>query len=87
MTHLFPLLSLLSLVISKAADFITTVRHVWQEVESNPLARRLFHRQGFRGGLIVVAMIRLLIVGLTYEYAWFPKSPHSPARCPAALLG
>jgi hypothetical protein len=49
MTHLFLLLSLLSLVISKAADFITTVRHVGQEGESNPLARKLFHRLRFRG--------------------------------------
>jgi hypothetical protein len=74
MTHLFLLLSLLSLVISKAADFITTVRHVGQEGESNPLARKLFHRLGFRGGLVAVAMIWLLIVGLTYGYAWFAGS-------------
>jgi hypothetical protein len=71
MTALVLILSLLSLVISKAADFITTVRHVGQEGESNPLARRLFHLLGFRGGLIAVAMIWLLIVGFTYGYAWF----------------
>ena len=74
MIHFVLLLSLLSLVISKAADFITTVRHVGQEGESNPLAQRLFHRLGFRGGLIAVAMIWLLIVGFTYGYAWFAGS-------------
>jgi hypothetical protein len=75
MTTLVLLLSLLSLVISKVADFVTTIRHVGQEGESNPLARRLFHRLGFRGGLIAVAMIWLLIVGLTYGYAWFAEGP------------
>jgi hypothetical protein len=74
MTALVLILSLLSLVISKAADFITTVRHVGQEGESNPLARRLFHRLGFRGGLIAVAMIWLLIVVFTYGYAWLAGS-------------
>ena len=74
MTAIVQILSLLSLVTSKAADFITTVRHVGQEGESNPLARRLFHRLGFRGGLIAVAMIWLLIVGFTYGYVWFAGS-------------
>ena len=74
MTATVQILSLLSLVISKAADFITTVRHVGQEGESNPLARRLFHRLGFRGGLIAVVMIWLLIVGFTYGYVWFAGS-------------
>lgn len=75
MTTLILLLSLLFLVISKVADFITTVRHVGQDGESNPLARKLFHRLGFRGGLIAVAMIWLLIVVFTYGYAWFTGSP------------
>lgn len=75
MTTIALLLSLLSLVISKAADFITTVRHVGREGESNPLARRFFHRLGFRRGLVAVAVIWLLIVGLTYGYAWLAGSP------------
>ena len=74
MTALVLLLSLLTLVITKVADFVTTVRHVGLEGESNPLARRLFHRLGFRGGLVAVAMIWLLIVGLSYGYAWFAGS-------------
>jgi hypothetical protein len=62
--------SLLGLVVTKAADFITTLRHVGPEAESNPLARWCFRRCGFKGGLVLVAIIWMAIVLSTYVSAF-----------------
>lgn len=63
-------LSLIALFVTKAADFVTTVRHVGPEAERNPLARRWFVRFGFRGGLLMVALVWLAIVTATYIPVW-----------------
>lgn len=63
--------SFLALVLTKAADFWTTLRHVGPEAECNPLARKLFQRFGFIGGLLAVAMIWGIIVAMAYGYAWW----------------
>jgi hypothetical protein len=63
--------SLIALVLTKAADFWTTLRHVSPHAECNPLARRLFHRFGFKGGLLAVAAIWAVIVTAAYGYAWW----------------
>lgn len=68
-------LSLIALVVTKVADFVTTVRHVGPERETNPFARRCFDRFGFKGGLVAVAMVWAAIVGATYGYAWLAGGP------------
>jgi hypothetical protein len=64
------LFSLTALVLTKSSDFWTTLRHVGPEAECNPLARKLFHRFGFKGGLVMVALIWAIIVAAAYGYAW-----------------
>ncbi|WP_395715810.1 hypothetical protein [Prosthecobacter sp.] len=64
------LFSLIALVLTKAADFWTTVKHVGPHAECNPLARRVFHKLGFKGGLVVVALLWAIIVAAAYGYAW-----------------
>lgn len=68
------LLSLIALVLTKAADFFTTVRYVGPSAELNPLARSLFARFGFRGGLAIVALIWTGIVAITYGAALWQAS-------------
>ncbi|MCE9520634.1 MAG: hypothetical protein K8R87_13915 [Verrucomicrobia bacterium] len=62
--------SLLALIATKVADFVTTVRHVGPEAEQNPLARRWFARLGFRGGLVAVALVWIAVVAATYIPVW-----------------
>ena len=75
MTTVALLVSLLALVLTKVADFVTTVRHVGETAETNPLAQRCFSLLGFKGGLWVVALLWLAIVAITYRYAWFSDEP------------
>src|SRR4051812_10510998 len=43
---------------------MTTIRHVGEHRESNPLARRWFARFGFTGGLVIVCLLfTVLAVG------------------------
>jgi hypothetical protein len=63
--------SLTALVLTKAADFWTTLRHVGPEAECNPLAQKLVHQFGFKRGLVVVALIWAIIVAAAYGYAWW----------------
>lgn len=63
--------SLCLLFITKAADVMTTIRHVGEHGESNPLARRWFARFGFTGGLVLVcALFTVLAVG-QYLLVWW----------------
>ena len=75
MTTAALLLSLLALVLTKVADFVTTVKHVGEEAETNPLARRCFSLLGFKGGLWIVALLWLAIVAITFGYALFMADP------------
>lgn len=68
--HNILLISLVLLLLTKLADVWTTIRHVGKHGESNPLARRLFDRFGFAGGLAVVVCIWLVIVAMVYVSAW-----------------
>lgn len=70
LTHWFLLISLCLLLVTKLADLWTTVRHVGRYGESNPLARALFARLGFAGGLAVVMGLWAVIVGIVYVSAW-----------------
>lgn len=63
-------LSLLALTVTKAADFITTIRNVGPQAETNPLARMAFRHWGFRGGLVAVGLLWVLIVVLVYGLAF-----------------
>ena len=63
--------SLCLLFITKAADVMTTIRHVGEHGESNPLARSWFARFGFTGGLVLVcALFTVLAVG-QYLLVWW----------------
>jgi hypothetical protein len=75
MTTAALLISLLALVLTKVADFVTTVKHVDTEAETNPLARRCFSLLGFKGGLWIVALLWLAIVVITFGYAWLVDDP------------
>lgn len=68
--HPLLLASLVLLVLTKLAVILTTVRHVGQDGESNPLARSLFRRVGFGGGLALVMLLWTLIVAIVYATAW-----------------
>lgn len=68
-------LSFVALIVTKVADFVTTIRHVGPHAELNPLARRLFLRFGFGGGLAIVGAIWLAIVVATYVVPfWQPDN-------------
>ena len=70
-THWLLIISLCLLLVTKMADLWTTVRHVGRHGESNPLARALFAKVGFLGGLAVVMGLWAVIVGVAYISAWF----------------
>ena len=69
-SHWLLLASLGLLLGTKLADLWTTIRHIGRYGESNPLARRLFERLGFVGGLAVVMGLWAVIVGIVYASAW-----------------
>ena len=64
-------LSFLTLIATKAADVISTIRWVSPSTETNPWARRLFKRFGFPGGLMIVTAVFLLIVIGQYAAVWW----------------
>ncbi len=64
------IISLVLLLLTKLADVWTTVRHVGRQGESNPLARALFAKVGFAGGMAVVMVLWAVIVGVVYISAW-----------------
>jgi cytochrome c biogenesis protein CcdA len=64
------LISLILLSASKLADLWTTVHHVGRYGETNPLARFLFAKVGFAGGLALVMFLWAVIVGMVYASAW-----------------
>ncbi len=70
LTQAFLLLSLVLLLLTKLADVWTTVRHVGRYGETSPLARALFTKVGFGGGLAVVVVLWAVIVGVVYVSAW-----------------
>ena len=78
-------LSLAALFATKAADVVTTVRHVGADGESNPLARAWFGRFGFTGGLVLVCAIYSLIAGGQYTLVW--RFGGAFSRAANALVG
>ena len=69
-SHWLLLASLGLLLVTKLADLWTTIRHVGRHGETNPMARALFARVGFAGGLAVVMGLWAVIVGMVYVSAW-----------------
>ena len=70
LSFVFLCISLALLLLTKLADGWTTVRHIGKHGESNPLARCLFDRFGFAGGIAVVMLVWSVIVGIVYATAW-----------------
>ena len=68
------ILSLAALVITKGMDFFTTVRCVGHHAEQNPVARMLFPRWGFGGGLFIIGVIWTAIVVIAYLMAFLSES-------------
>ena len=63
--------SLALLFATKAADVMTTIRHVGVHGESNPLARAWFARFGLTGGLVVVCAIYTVLAVGQYVLVWW----------------
>jgi hypothetical protein len=63
--------SLVLLFVTKAADVSTTIRHVGEHGESNPLARVWFVRFGFTGGLVLVCAIFTVLAVGQYVLVWW----------------
>ncbi|MEI7821275.1 MAG: hypothetical protein WCK55_10185 [Verrucomicrobiota bacterium] len=63
--------SLALLSVTKAADVVTTIRHVGEHGESNPLARAWFARFGFTGGLLLVCAIYSVLAVGQYVLVWW----------------
>jgi len=68
--HWLLLISLGLLLVTKVADLWTTVHHVGRYGETNPLARFMFAKVGFAGGLALVMVLWAVIVGMVYASAW-----------------
>lgn len=68
--HILLIITVVLLFITKLADLWTTVRYVGRHGETNPLARYLFAKFGFVGGLALVMALWGLIVALVYVSAW-----------------
>ena len=69
-SHWLLLISLGLLLVTKLADLSTTVLYVGRHGETNPLARFLFAKVGFAGGLALVMVLWAMIVGMVYVSAW-----------------
>jgi hypothetical protein len=59
------------LFVTKAADVVTTIRHVGAHGESNPLARSWFGRFGFVGGLVLVCVLFAFLAVGQYLLVWW----------------
>ena len=72
---IFYWLSFLLLFATKAADVVSTIRYVPPRAETNPWARRLFGRFGFKGGLAIVSAAFLGIACSQYVLVWWFSGP------------
>ena len=64
-----------ALILTKIADVVSTLRSVPPDAESNPYARILFRRFGFKGGLAIVSLLFLAIVITQFFAVWSLQSP------------
>jgi hypothetical protein len=60
---------------TKAKDVMSTICWVPPTAESNPWARRLFMRFGFKGGLLIVSAVFLVIASGQYVLVWIFCAP------------
>jgi hypothetical protein len=67
-------LSFALLLATKVADVISTIRYVPPLAETNPWARKLFSRLGFKAGLAIVSAAFLLIACGQYILVWWFSS-------------
>lgn len=58
------------LFVTKAADVVTTIRHVGKDGESNPLARAWFDYIGFGSGLLLVCVVFTFVAVGQYLLVW-----------------
>jgi hypothetical protein len=77
-------LSLLCLILTKAADVTTTVRGLRRArgalgVEQNPLARRMFRRLDLTRGMALVLLLWALIAAACYVPAFFAPAWYQAA--------
>ena len=63
--------SFVLLLFTKALDVWSTIRFVPPTAETNPWARKLFCRYGFKSGVAIVAMAFLIIAGSQYLLVWW----------------
>jgi hypothetical protein len=68
-------LSLLALLVTKAADVVSTWRHVGVQGESNPIVRPVFQRFGLAGGLMIVCTVYLVFALGQYAVVWWIGHP------------
>lgn len=62
-------LSIVALVVTKAADLWTTWRFVGVASETNPLGRALMARLGMKGALAVVGVVAALLIATSWAVA------------------
>ena len=67
--------SFVLLLITKAEDVLSTIRFVSPDAETNPWARKLFRRFGFKFGLAIVSAAFLIIAGSQYILVWWFCTP------------
>lgn len=58
------------LLLTKAADVVTTWRHVGVHDEANPFAAALFRRFGLAGGILIVVGLYLVLACGQYLLVW-----------------
>ena len=73
------------LLFTKTADVLSTIRFAPAAAESNPWARRLFHRFGFKAGLLVISTAFLFVAIGQYLLVWWLCNP--PMQALNAMLG
>jgi hypothetical protein len=68
-------LSFAALLVTKAADVVSTWRHVGVRGETNPIARPLFAKFGLGWGMFIVCLIYLVVAGGQYLLVWWTGRP------------
>lgn len=63
-------LSLVALLVTKAADVVSTWRYIGVDGESNPLVRPVFRRLGLGRGMVAVCAIYVVLAVGQYLLVW-----------------
>ena len=68
-------LSFAALLVTKAADVVSTWRHVGVRGETNPIVRPLFVRFGLGRGMVLVCAVYVVLVVGQYLLVWWFAVP------------